>query len=201
MSAARHGRELGPRLTRQPCPDVANHRRQDVDCPQHDIDVSRPDCATPRPGKVEEVLHSMGDLLNRGHAERAGVALDRMEGAEDVVQQRDITRAFVERQERRLDRAQVIQRFGQEQVGHLRVVAQEGQLVVSHGIPSIVANCSELEAPRCSAQRRADVAGHELRAAGYGWFLVPRRRVSGISVLWAASAAQHSPASAHLQAE
>ena len=85
--------------------------------------------------EVEQVLDAVRDFLDRRHAERAGVALDRVERAEDVVEQLGVARALVERKQRGLDRAEVIQSFGDEQIGHLRVVTQECQLVICHDVP------------------------------------------------------------------
>ena len=58
-----------------------------------------------RAREVEEVLDAVRDFLNRGHAERAGVAFDGVERAEDVVEQRGVARTLVEREQRGLDRA------------------------------------------------------------------------------------------------
>ena len=81
--------------------------------------------------EVEQVLDLVGELLHRLHAERAGVALDRVERPEDVVQQLLVAGIRLELQDRRLDRAEVVERLGDEHPGEFGVGAQDLQVLVS----------------------------------------------------------------------
>jgi hypothetical protein len=68
-------------------------------------------------------------MLHGTEAERAGVALDRVERPEDVVDERPIVRRLFELQERRFDRAEMIERFGREHPRDFRVALQRGDVV------------------------------------------------------------------------
>ena len=109
--------------------------REHVDGAEHDVDVGRAHRVTAGAREIEQVLDAMCDFLDRGHPERAGVALDRVKRAEDVVEERGVARTVVEREQSGFDRSEMIQRFGQKQIGHFWIVTQECQLVICHDIP------------------------------------------------------------------
>ena len=67
--------------------------RQQIDGVQDDVELVRPHRVLAGAGQVEQVLDAVRELLDRRDAERAGVALDRVERPEDVVEELDVGRA------------------------------------------------------------------------------------------------------------
>ena len=69
-----------------------NHRRHHVDRLQDDVDLRLADGVFAGPAEIEQVLDLVGHVLDAGDAERARVALDRVERPEQVVQQLHVAR-------------------------------------------------------------------------------------------------------------
>ena len=126
------GDGLGPvrcaRTSGQAVADVVDHHRQHVHRPEHEVHFGSADADLARTREVEQVLDLVRHAFDRDDAERRRVALDGVERAEDVVEQSGVLRTFVELEQRRLDGAEVIQRFGDEQVAELGVGLHDRQL-------------------------------------------------------------------------
>ena len=82
--------ELGWRLSLEARADVANHRREHVDCTQHDVKVRGGHRVTAGLCDVEEVLDAVSDFRDGGHAQRACVPLDGVEMTKNVAEKRRV---------------------------------------------------------------------------------------------------------------
>jgi hypothetical protein len=128
---------VGGRLAGGTRRQLADHQREQVHGLQHELDLDG--THRPRAGarEIEQGLEPVRDVPDRRETDHAGVALDGMEGPEDVVHERQIARRRLELQDRVLDGAEVIQRIGDEHARQLRVGDKRRQLVV-HGRRRIV---------------------------------------------------------------
>lgn len=124
------GMHVCGRRAGHPRGQLLDHQREQVHRLQHDLELIGPHHVPARTRQVEEVLHLVCHLLHGGDPERPGVALDGMERAEDVVEQLDVAGCGLELQHDALDRAQVVERLGDEHARHLGIAGQGGQFVL-----------------------------------------------------------------------
>ena len=154
VAARRHRRGAAGRdAIRQ----LLHHDRQQVDGAQDDVELVRAHQVLAGAGEVEQALDAVRQLLHRGDAERAGVALDRVERPEDVVEQLDVGGRAFELQDDALDGAEMIEGLAHEHVQHLGIGGENRQLVV---------RCACRFHDQCLVTRRIASGRRRLRTSG-----------------------------------
>ena len=106
-----------------------DHRAEDVYRAQDDFDLGGSDRHPARSRAVEQRLDRVRRGLKAGEAERARVAFDRVERAEDSVEQVGVAGCRFETQNQRLDGAEVIQSLGDEHARQLGIAGEHREVV------------------------------------------------------------------------
>ena len=113
------------RLTVDALLQAVNHGRHDIDGFQDDVDLGMADGVFARASQIEEVLNPVSHFLDTRDAQRPGIALDRVERPEQIVQELDVAGCSFERQHRRLDRSEVVERLGEEHARKFRIGSKQ----------------------------------------------------------------------------
>ncbi len=128
------GEGSGIIAVRQP----VHHGAEVVDALQQEVDEGRRRSPFPGADFTQDVFHDVGKVLDVRQVEKAGVALDRMDRAEDAVDDGEVVRIGLEGDKQRIEPVQDLLAFGNKVLQQCRIdAAHIWRCVIRHVLCSM----------------------------------------------------------------